>query len=55
MCGFSGGMFSGLITASAVLHRDLFKDGRKLHLEIKQKEKNIENARKIGSAKSKSD
>lgn len=39
LCGFSGGMYSGLLTASAVLHRDLFKDCMKLHNVIKKKEK----------------
>lgn len=34
----SGAMFSGLMAASAVLHRDLLKDCMTLHKQIKKRE-----------------
>lgn len=49
VCGFSGGMFAGLLAASAVLHRDLFRDCMKLHSQIKKKEKAIANGSHVGS------
>ena len=37
--GFAGAMFSGVITASAVLKRNLFADMSRLHSELKKKNK----------------
>jgi len=42
VCGFSGGMFSGMVTASAMLHRNLMQDCIKLNGVIKKKEKQQE-------------
>lgn len=36
-CGFAGAMFSGVITASAVLNRNLFADIGRLQTEVKKK------------------
>ena len=36
-CGFAGAMFSGVITASAVLKRNLFADMSRLQTEVKKK------------------
>ena len=36
-CGFAGAMFSGVITASAVLKRNLFSDMSRLQKELKDK------------------
>lgn len=36
-CGFAGAMFSGVITASAVLNRNLFADMGRLQTEVKKK------------------
>ena len=46
VCGFSGGMFAGMVTASAVLHRNLMQDCMKLHATIKKKEKQQANGAK---------
>lgn len=40
--GFGAALFGGLITASHILHRNLYKDLQKLKKEIKRKDQIIE-------------
>lgn len=51
LCGLSGGMFSGLLTASAILHRNLFDDCSKLNNQIRKKEKTAQAAQNGTSQK----
>ncbi|XP_067948219.1 all-trans-retinol 13,14-reductase-like [Watersipora subatra] len=52
MCGFSGGMYSGLLTASSILNRNLVTDCGRLHQQIKNGEKSKVSANGIHKKKS---